>query len=645
MSNSRLLSTIASPLSQETKQAVRLRRFGMAALSYLIGAALLAGTSMLGFIDPHAALAFGAIIVVINAALYAVIRSGFNLRFAEPSLTKLQTLIAITLLMSITYYLAQGRDLALMLCFVVLIFGVFRMKTREFFTVTLYTLAAYALVINLLMWFRPQTIQDVPLEWLSWLMLATVLPLFGAIGGKLSGLRHKLRQSNRELSSALETIQQMATRDGLTGTYNRTMFMETLRHALARVARSREPVSLLYIDTDRFKIVNDTLGHAAGDRVLQEVAVRIAKCLRTSDVVARLGGDEFVVLLEDVPARDRLELVARKIVESMAQPMNVAGQELVISVSVGIATTPEDGADEHALLRNADLAMYRAKELGRNGFSFYVKQMDEPTEERLALAAELRHAVERGELRLYYQPKVSIATARVTGAEALLRWQHPRLGLLAPDRFIGIAEDTGLIVPIGRWVLHTACSQARGWSEHHGLRLQVAINLSPRQFRELSLVADLDDILRESRLPAAQLELEITESLVMQQPAQAATQMRQLRERGMRLAMDDFGTGYSSLGFLKRFPVTSVKIDRAFVRDLPRNADDIAICRAVIAMAHSLRLTVTAEGVEEAAQAEFLRAEGCEEYQGYLCSPPVPEARFLEIAHAAASLGRQRAHA
>ncbi len=635
------MNPLPSPLTQDSKQVVRLRRFGMAALAYVIGAFLLAATWALRFMPPRPALAFGAAILAINASLYAAIRSGFNLRFEDPSLTKLQTLIAITMLMTVIYFLNDGRDLALMLCYVVLLFGVFRMKTREFIFVTLYALAGYALVINMLMWLRPQAIHNVYLEWLSWLMLASVLPLFGMVGGKLSALRVKLRGSNRELSSALETIQQMATRDGLTGLYNRTMFMETLRHALVRAARGHAPLTLFFIDADRFKVVNDTLGHAAGDRVLRDMATRISRCVRASDVVARLGGDEFVVLLEDAQRHAQLETIARKIIQATSQPLDVDGHEVVVSVSVGIASAPRDGADEHALLRNADLAMYRAKEQGRNGFSFYVKQMDEPSEERLALAAELRRAAERGELRLYYQPKVDISSARVTGAEALLRWEHPRLGLLAPGRFISIAEDTGLIVPIGRWVLRHACSQARQWAERHGLRLQVAVNLSPRQFRDQSLVADLDEILRETRLPPSQLELEITESLVMQQPEKAAVQMAQVRERGVGLAMDDFGTGYSSLGFLKRFPVTSVKIDRAFVRDLPHNADDVAICRAVIAMAHSLRLTVVAEGVESAEQAQFLGREGCEEYQGYFCSPPVPEARFLELARASGP-ARQR---
>ncbi len=618
-------------LSGDAKQSIRMSRFLLATLTYVIGAIMVACTYAFGFLPGWVTFTTLAVMATVNAALYVAFRSGFNQRFRDPSLTQLQVFVAITLQMFIIYHLDISRGMALAFTFIVFLFGIFRLTRREFVALTLYTLAAYALVVNLLFYWRAEAVQDVYVEWFSWLLLAAVLPWFGMVGGQISEMRNRLRSTNVDLTSAMETIRKMATRDELTGLYNRAVFTESLRHALAQSVRHGHRLALFFIDIDRFKVINDTLGHTSGDRVLREIAERLKSGLRESDIVARLGGDEFVVLVEDCKSAADLELVARKVVGLLSRPMKLEGHELPLSGCVGVATAPEDGLEAEALLRNADAAMYRAKQQGRNGYALYARQMNERDADRLALETELGYAAERGQLRLYFQPKVSIGSDAITGVEALLRWQHPTLGLLAPERFMAIAEESGAIVAIGRWVLRDACEHARRWRDRHGLELSMAVNLSPRQIQDPSLPAELDEVLRDTGLSPSLLELELTETMAMRNPEQAARQMRKLSERGVRLAMDDFGTGYSSLGYLKRFPLHSVKIDRSFVCDLPNDGEDVAISRAVIGMAHSLRLSVTAEGVERREQVDFLRGEGCEEYQGYYCSPPLPEEKLLTL--------------
>ena len=609
------------------KQAIRLHRYTLGVYSYSLALALLFAADALGFIHTAAAVSLAIACIAANAVLFALFRSGFNLRFADPSLTKLQVYLGITLLMLSLYHVDVGRGISLGLCFLVFLFGIFRLSTRELMMVALYTLAAYALVINLLMRWRPESIQNVQQEWFNWALLALSLPWFSMIGGRIRELRDRLRERKQELQDAIGTIQAMATRDEVTGLYNRAFFTESLGHALAQAERHGRSLALLFIDVDRFKLINDSLGHAVGDEALRKIGSRIAGCVRESDIVARLGGDEFVALIESVPAPLAVQEVAQKIIDAVARPLELARRELALSVSIGVAAMPDDGRDAQTLMRNADIAMYRAKAQGRNCYSFYTRQMSEHAEERLALEADLHRAVERGELRVLYQPTVAVADGGIRGAEALLRWQHPRLGLLAPDRFIDLAEETGAIVPIGRWVLKEACARAAAWDGGYS----IAVNLSARQFSDPELLATVRDALRESGLDPALLELEITESMVMHDPEAAAEIMHKLRALGTRLSMDDFGTGYSSLGYLKRFPITTVKLDRSFVRDLPDHEDDVAIARAVLAMAHSLRMDVTAEGVETGAQLEFLRREGCLAYQGYYCSPPVAEDQLLAL--------------
>jgi diguanylate cyclase (GGDEF)-like protein len=379
------------------------------------------------------------------------------------------------------------------------------------------------------------------------------------------------------------------------------------------------------IDMDHFKQVNDTLGHAVGDRLLKEVAGRLRRCLRGGDVLARFGGDEFVVLLPELPYEGYAAGVAARLLAALTDPLRLDEQECHVTASIGVATCPQDGRDAQTLQKHADTALHRAKDQGRNSFCHYSPQGDVHSRERLTLEAHLRRALARGELDLHYQPKQAIAGGAITGMEALLRWRHAELGMVAPVRFIPIAEETGLIVPIGEWVLRTACIHAAALRRDAGIEHpRVAVNLSARQFADQSLVPLVASVLTASGLQADCLELEITESLVMQNPEQAARLLAQLKEMGVQLAMDDFGTGYSSLAYLKRFPVDSIKIDRSFIQGLPGDEEDATITQAVIAMAHSLRLRTIAEGVETAEQLAFLERLGCDEIQGYYFSKPLP---------------------
>jgi len=423
---------------------------------------------------------------------------------------------------------------------------------------------------------------------------------------------------------AEERIRHLAAYDELTGVVNRNMFGQRLNHALVRARRDNQQFAILFLDLDRFKNINDTLGHEAGDIVLKETGQRLSGCLRESDTVGRFGGDEFVILLEAMPQPTHSAVVAQKILAAIARPFTFDGQHFQITASIGISTYPGDSEDPQNLLKNADIAMYRAKEQGKNNYQFYSAQMNIHTRERLAMESTLRGALERDEFVLHYQPKIDLGSRRVVGMEALVRWQHPASGLIPPAQFIPIAEETGLIVPIGEWVMRTACAQSKSWREQGLPPLRIAVNLSPRQFAHEGLLLDVKKILSEAGLDSAALELEVTEGMVMHDPEHAAIVLGELKTAGVTLSIDDFGTGYSSLSYLKRFPIDSLKIDRSFVKDLPLDAEDAAITQAIIVMAHSLGLKVIAEGVETEAQAAFLRMYGCDEAQGYHFSKPVP---------------------
>jgi diguanylate cyclase (GGDEF)-like protein/PAS domain S-box-containing protein len=425
-------------------------------------------------------------------------------------------------------------------------------------------------------------------------------------------------------TEAEDAVKFMAMHDGLTGLPNRAMFGARLAGAIAQARRHGRALAVLFVDLDRFKVINDTLGHEAGDSLLREAAQRLTENLRAGDTVARFGGDEFVVLLEEVVDPLYAGAVSNKLIDALAAPFSLGGREYCITASIGVAAFPEDGADPAMLLKNADIAMYRAKQQGKNCFEFYSAQVTAGSMERLNLETGLRRALERGdELTLHYQPQIEVCTGRIVGMEALVRWQHPELGLLAPSRFIKLAEETGLIVPLGEWVMHAACMGQREWQRMRLAPARIAINLSPRQFLHAGLLGDILRVLRDTACAAKYVELEITEGMVMHDPDGAVGLIQELKELGVRIAIDDFGTGYSSLAYLRRFPIDSLKVDRSFVADVPNDPGNVAITQAVIAVARTLHLTVIAEGVETAAQFNFLRSRGCDEVQGFYFSPPV----------------------
>ena len=409
------------------------------------------------------------------------------------------------------------------------------------------------------------------------------------------------------------------------------MFMQLLEQSIAVARRERRKCAVLFIDLDRFKIINDSLGHAAGDQLLIEAAKRLRGSVRESDDVARLGGDEFVAILHGVNDAGQIEAVARKILASLIASMDIAGHECRTTASIGIAVFPDNGEDGHILTKNADIAMYAAKEEGKNDFRFYSPEIRSQSIERLVLETNLRHALELNQFTLQYQPKLNVRTGAVSGVEALLRWNHPDLGNLPPVKFIPLAEETGLIVPIGRWVLKTACEQAIAWQKQGLPPLSIAVNLSPRQFQDENLLRDIDEVLQRTGLEPALLELEITESMVMQNVERAIKLLTALRARGVRLAIDDFGTGYSSMSMMKQFPIDIIKIDRSFVRDLEKNPQDRAITTAIISMGKALGLNIVAEGVETEGQSDFLRGGSCDELQGFLFSRPVSPAEIAAL--------------
>jgi diguanylate cyclase (GGDEF)-like protein len=388
---------------------------------------------------------------------------------------------------------------------------------------------------------------------------------------------------------------------------------------------------LAFIDLDRFKQINDTLGHEAGDELLKEVACRLKACLRGSDIVARLGGDEFVVLLTELTEATYAATVAHKIILAIARPFSLLGQDFRVTASIGISTYPQDGRDAQTLTKNADLAMYKAKEDGKNKFQFYSENLNANSLERLTLESSLRHAMERREFQLYYQAKRDIASGRITGMEALLRWQHPDLGLVAPMKFIPVAEETGLIVPIGKWVINTACLQNVAWQKQGLARVSIAVNLTASQFYDENLLLDIASILKSSGMEARLLEIEIHESLLIRDIERTLLILTGLKEMGIRIAIDDFGVGYSSLSSLQRFPLDTIKIDRSFMRDIATREEDKSLTAAIIAMGKSLSLTVVAQGVETKEQADFLRAHSCDELQGFYFNRPVSTAEFTEL--------------
>lgn len=471
-------------------------------------------------------------------------------------------------------------------------------------------------------------------------------------------VRHTLRtrRDMLELRRAEKRIQQLAYYDEVTSLPNRSYLKENLQHTLARARRNKQLIAIYFLDLDQFKLVNDTLGHSAGDALLQQVARRLLTCVRShdavirpsslqpsilNDTVIRLGGDEFVIVASDIQHSNDAANLAQRIIDILTPAFTVDGNEVFVTTSIGISLYPDNGEDLDVLLRNADAAMYHAKEQGRNGYRFFSNELNARIRDRLILKNELMKAIEQDELTLHYQPRLELPAQRITGVEALVRWQHPQRGMVAPNEFIPLAEETGLIIPLGEWVLKNACEQLVRWKKS-GLSLDyVSVNFSVAQFNQKDVHQRIADILASVQLPPECLELEVTESLLIE-PEKSSEYLNNLKKLGVHISIDDFGTGYSSLAYLKRLPIDALKIDRSFTQDIDTDSDGAAIVAAIIALAHSLHLKVVAEGVEQKNQLEFLCAHGCDEGQGYLFSRPLTVEALAKVFAEATTVKRQR---
>jgi diguanylate cyclase (GGDEF)-like protein len=484
-------------------------------------------------------------------------------------------------------------------------------------------------------WVPQTSAAERALVWLGWVLTLGRSVLLGVFGRAMRVTLQKhslqlsesvgaLRQRDQSLERANAELQHQATHDALTGLANRVLLANRLRAMLGR----QRPFAVCLLDLDRFKVINDSLGHGAGDALLQLVGRRLLSTTRADDTVARAGGDEFLLLLDEVGTREDIEQLAKRWMEALAAPYRIQGSELHISPSIGIACYPNDGGNGEDLLARADEAMYHAKQSGRNMYRFWDAEVMGFSRERLALESDLRQALANNEFQLHYQPKVDVGSGRARSVEALIRWQHPTRGTIMPAEFIPLAEDTGLILPIGTWVIREACRQARAWQQRGMPFLRIAVNVSRNQFRQTDFAAVVREALASNSLDPSYLEIELTEATLMSNAETASTMLEQLSRLGVVVAIDDFGTGYSSMTYLQRFPIDKLKIDLSFIRHLETNQDDASIVRAIISLAHGLRLKVVAEGVESTGQLDMLRALGCDQYQGFLRSPAVPAAEI-----------------
>ena len=437
-------------------------------------------------------------------------------------------------------------------------------------------------------------------------------------------------------------LDHLAYHDHLTGLANHTLFRDQLTQALARALRNDQLVAIMFLDLDRFQGINETYGHTVGDRLLKKAAERLVECVRTTDTVARWGGGEFSFILEGILREQSVAVVAQKAIDAINLPFTVDDHEIFVTISIGITIYPHDGEDVDTLMKNADAAMSRAKERGRNTYRFYAPDMNTKALERLSLEGRLRRALEREEFALNYQPRVALDSGQMIGMEVLLRWRNSELGDVSPGQFIPLAEDTGLIVPISEWVLHTACAQNRAWQEAGLSPLNVSVNLSARQFRQKGLKDTITRVLQDTNLEPKHLELELTEGLLMEDTKASSTTLTDLKAMGLHVSVDDFGTGYSSLSYLKRFSLDTLKIDQSFVHDITSDADSAAIANSIIALARSLRMRVVAEGVETEEQLDFLRTHDCDEIQGYLYSRPLPTEAFEQLMREGKELAREK---
>ncbi|MCX7027846.1 MAG: EAL domain-containing protein [Spirochaetes bacterium] len=441
------------------------------------------------------------------------------------------------------------------------------------------------------------------------------------------GVGHDITERKR----AEDRIQFFATHDGLTGLPNRLMFTQLLNHAIESARHHKRRLAVFFIDLDRFKIINDTMGHETGDLLLQQISMRFKQSLRAADIVGRMGGDEFMILIEEVHELSKVAEIAHKILANTMKPIVLLDEECRVTASLGISIFPKDGEDEQSLMKNADTAMYFAKEEGKNNYQFYSKNIKTLSIEHMAIETNLRLALERNEFSLHYQAKFDFKTNVISGVEALLRWQNPELGTVTPTQFIPIAEETGLIIPIGKWVLKTVCAQNVAWQKQGLPAVRMSINVSPRQAMDDNLIHDIKTTLKNTGMASNLLELEINESMVMHNPTQMISVLAEIKKMGVRLAIDDFGTSYSSLAQIKHFPFDTLKVDRSFIRNISENAEDMAIAKAIITMGKTLNLTVVAEGVETIEEMNFLKENSCDEMQGYYFSRPIIPEDFADL--------------
>jgi diguanylate cyclase (GGDEF)-like protein/PAS domain S-box-containing protein len=742
-------------------QTLRIKRFLMAFGAYLIW-------SVICFIAYSLELTTFPLIIlvasvsasfVLNVLLYVIFRTGLNKSFKDPSLTLLQMLIATFWIMVVVYYAYEARSGVLLVYMVVLVFGLFRLRIRQFLFLSAFAFVNYSAIILLLYKTHPEFINK-NVEIFNLVVLAFILPWFAVIGGYITNLRtsvsnalttierltnnirdvifvldmnlnytyvspsvkilrgyepeevmqqllyNSFAPSSRdtairalygimaleksgskdlidrtlqleverkdgttvwtetkfsfvgdknkktvgilgvsrditERKHAEERIQYLATHDVLTGLPNRMMFSQLLNQAIESSRRHERQFAILFIDLDRFKIINDAMGHDAGDELLTEMAKRFRQSLRAvdvvgrpkerNDVVGRLGGDEFIILIEEISELSQVAVLAQRVLSTAMKPIVILGEECRVTASIGISVYPGDGEDEQTLMKKADMAMYFAKEEGKNNFQFYSQNTQSQAFERLSIETNLRKALECNELYLEYQAKLDFKTGVITGAEALLRWKNPLLGVVTPTQFIPVAEETGMIVSIGRWVMKTVCAQNVAWQSQCLPPVRVAVNLSLRQLMDDKLLEDIKAALDDSGMAPNLLELEITESMVMYKPERLIEVLTKIKNMGVRLALDDFGTGYSSLAQIKQFPIDTLKVDRSFIRNLSQNSEHKAIIEAIIAVGKTLSLNVVAEGVETMAQDEFLREHVCDEMQGFYFSKPVAPEQFADL--------------
>ncbi len=483
-------------------------------------------------------------------------------------------------------------------------------------------------------WFKPLEEGRAVPDWVRWvLVLAAVVGL--ALFALTLLFRALVRRKTLELEEKTRNLEHLANHDLLTGLPNRKLFFDRLKQSLRRVSRSGELLAVLYIDLDQFKQINDSFGHAVGDEVLKEVTKRLRSAVREQDTLARLGGDEFAVVMETLKEPESTMHGVKRLQEALREPLHVQQLQFTLSISIGISLYPQDGHDAHTLLRNADTAMFKAKEAGRGTFQYYVEEMTRTAIERTKMEADMRRALRENQFEVCYQPQISLETGKVVGFEALVRWHHPEHGMIPPGQFIPMAEETGLILSLGEWVLRTACRQIALWQKAGLSPGVVSVNISARQLRGYALLDVVRKVVRETGCRTDWLELELTESFIMSHTKQAISVMTELRELGVSLAVDDFGTGYSSLAYLKQLPLSKLKIDRSFIMGIPDDEDDVAIMRAVIALGKTLKLKVIAEGVETEEQQKLLRQEGCDEVQGYYYAPALNAAEAREFLLAA----------